>query len=47
MWVYPANSEAVTPDVFGFAPIPENPATLTASEIADNRERWIDECPTS
>ena len=43
MWVYPANSQAVTPDVFGFAPIPDNPATLTPSEIADNRERWIDE----
>ena len=43
MWVYPVNTEAVTPDVFRFAPIPSTPAILTPAEISENRERWIDE----
>ncbi len=43
MWVYPVNEEAVLPDVFEFAPVPDEPALLSPGTIADNRERWIDE----
>ncbi len=43
MWVYPANEEAELPDVFEFAPIPQQPASLDPAVIAENRERWIDE----
>ncbi len=43
MWVYPANERAELPDVFEFAPIPDDPAELSPRTIAENRERWIDE----
>ncbi len=43
MWVYPANEQAELPDVFEFAPIPDDPAELSPRTIAENRERWIDE----
>ena len=43
MWVYPANEQANLPDVFEYAPIPNDPAELSPGAIAENRERWIDE----
>ncbi len=43
-FVFPANRSAQLPQEFvDHAVIPENPARLSASYIADNRERWIDE----
>lgn len=43
MWVYPVNGQAELPDVFEFAPIPDDPAQLSPRTIAEGRERWIDE----
>ena len=43
MWVYPANEDAELPEIFQFAPIPDNPASIDANAIARDRERWIDE----
>ncbi len=43
MFVYPANSNAVLPDVFAeHSLIPDNPATVSPSDIIENRESWID-----
>ena len=43
MFVYPTNKNAKLPDVFvKFAQIPENPAALSYSEIATNRDTWIE-----
>jgi len=43
MFVYPTNKNAKLPDVFvKFAQIPENPAVLAYSEIAANRDSWIE-----
>ncbi len=42
MFVFPANSEAELPEVFReFAIVPENPASLPAEAIEENRETWI------
>jgi thiamine transport system substrate-binding protein len=42
MFVFPANTGAVLPEVFAqFAEIPENPATVEPSAIEANREAWI------
>ena len=43
MWVFPANSDAELPELFGFVPAPDDPAVLEASTIAANREAWINE----
>ena len=43
MFVYPANSNAVLPEIFAeHSLIPDNPATVDPSAIAENRESWID-----
>ena len=42
MFVYPANREAQTPDVFlRFAEMPEDPVSMAPERIERNRERWI------
>ena len=42
MFVFPANSKAVLPEVFAkFAVIPTKPATLDPETIEANRERWV------
>jgi thiamine transport system substrate-binding protein len=42
--VFPANSNAALPDEFiAHTVLPESPAQLDPSEIAANRERWIQE----
>jgi thiamine transport system substrate-binding protein len=42
MYVYPVNPEAKLPDVFEkYAQVPAQPASLEATEIADNRDKWI------
>jgi thiamine transport system substrate-binding protein len=42
MWVYPANSRALLPDVFlRFAPAPAHPATMSPSTIDARRDSWI------
>ena len=42
MFVFPANSQAVLPDVFvRFAEMPENPATVAPEAIEANREPWV------
>lgn len=47
MFVYPANPEAPLPEVFTqFAEVPEQPATLSAEEIEQGREAWIEEWTT-
>ncbi len=43
MWVYPANEQATLPEIFEFAPVPDKPILISPSDIAENRERWIDE----
>jgi thiamine transport system substrate-binding protein len=44
MFVYPANTKAATVPAFtSFAVKPAKPFTLDASEIAENRDGWIDE----
>ena len=42
MFVYPVNPDAVTPDFFKFADVPTQPADLSAAEIGEKREQWID-----
>jgi thiamine transport system substrate-binding protein len=43
MFVYPVNKNAKLPDVFvKFAQVAENPAALSYSEIATNRDAWIE-----
>ncbi len=41
MFVYPVNQDAQTPDFFKFAVVPEQPAGLTAAEISEKRDGWI------
>lgn len=42
MFVFPANSEAVLPDVFTqWASVSDKPATVDPAEIDANREQWI------
>ena len=43
MFVYPVNRIAQTPDFFRFAEVPTAPAAITAAEISEKREQWIDE----
>lgn len=44
MFVYPANDRATLPEVFQqFSRVPAVPAQMTSAQIADNRERWIQE----
>ena len=43
MFVYPVNRNAQTPDFFRFAEVPTAPAAITAAEISEKREQWIDE----
>jgi len=44
MFVYPANSQAVLPEVFtAFSPVPSAPAQVAVDEIERNRETWINE----
>lgn len=43
-FVFPANQEAdLPPEFVEHTVIPDAPARLPANEIAENRERWIDE----
>lgn len=42
MFVYPVNRDAATPDFFRFAEVPAQPAGITAAEISEKREGWID-----
>ena len=43
MFVYPANKNAKLPDVFvKYAQVAENPAVVSYSEIAANRDAWIE-----
>jgi thiamine transport system substrate-binding protein len=43
MFVYPVNKNAKLPDVFvQFAQVAESPAALSYSEIASNRDSWIE-----
>ncbi len=42
MFVYPVNPDAETPDFFKFAEVPAQPAGLTAEEIGEKREEWIE-----
>ena len=41
MFVYPVNPNAATPDFFRFAEVPSLPADISAQEISENREAWI------
>ena len=42
MYVYPVNPAAKLPEVFvKYAQVPQQPASLSATEIADNRDKWI------
>jgi thiamine transport system substrate-binding protein len=44
MFVYPVNKNAQLPKVFvNFAQVAESPATLSYSEIASNRDSWIED----
>jgi len=44
MFVFPASSRAVLPDVFvEHAAVPEAPLTMDPADIEKHRERWIDE----
>lgn len=44
MFVFPANTDAQLPEPFrAHAQIPTQALTLSLSEIAENRDRWIDE----
>lgn len=43
MAVYPVNSEAKVPEAFvAFSKVDVEPAEMPASEIAENRQKWID-----
>ena len=42
MYVYPVNPAAKLPEVFvKYAQVAQQPASLSATEIADNRDKWI------
>jgi thiamine transport system substrate-binding protein len=42
MWVYPASSRAVLPDIFlRFAPVPARPSIMSPSAIDAGRDAWI------
>ncbi|MDA1256225.1 MAG: thiamine ABC transporter substrate-binding protein [Chloroflexi bacterium] len=41
MFVYPVNQNASTPDFFKFAEVPSLPADISANEIGEKREQWI------
>lgn len=44
MYVFPVNSEAQIDETFvKFLDVPENPATLDPAEIANHREKWIND----
>ena len=44
MFVYPANSEAVLPEVFvDFSPVPSSPVEVAVDAIELNRETWINQ----
>ncbi len=44
MFVYPVSQAATLPEVFvKFAEVPNQPVTLSAEQIEQNRERWINE----
>jgi thiamine transport system substrate-binding protein len=42
MFVYPANSQAKTPDFFRFAEVPTTPADIGPAMIDAKRDEWID-----
>ncbi len=43
MFVYPINKNAQLPEVFlKYAEVAQSPATLSADEIAANRDTWIE-----
>ena len=43
MFVYPVNKNAQLPEVFtNFAQVAERPAVFSYSEIASNRDAWIE-----
>ena len=47
MFVFPANSEAILPDVFvEYATVPANPVLMDPSVIEENRDRWLAEWAT-
>jgi ABC-type thiamine transport system substrate-binding protein len=39
--VYPVNEHAATPDSFKFAEVPSQPVGISAEEIGEKREEWI------
>ncbi|MBT3942894.1 MAG: thiamine ABC transporter substrate-binding protein [Chloroflexi bacterium] len=41
MFVYPVNENAGTPDFFKFAEVPAQPSDISATEIGEKREDWI------
>lgn len=41
MFVYPVNENANTPDFFKFAEVPSFPADISAEEIAEKRDQWV------
>jgi thiamine transport system substrate-binding protein len=41
MFVYPVNPNASTPDFFKYAEVPTQPADISAQEIGEKREQWI------
>jgi ABC-type thiamine transport system substrate-binding protein len=42
MFVFPVNPQAKLPEVFEkYAQVPQNPASVSAEDIARNRETWI------
>jgi thiamine transport system substrate-binding protein len=44
MYVYPVRPDAALPDVFTkFAVVPPTSLSLPPKDIADNRDKWIDE----
>ena len=44
MFVYPVNTDAKLPQEFEqFAPIPADPVTISADQIAQNRDAWLQE----
>jgi len=47
MFVFPANEDAVLPDVFvKYATVPANPITMDPAAIEENRDRWLAEWAT-
>ena len=44
MYVYPVLPDAALPDAFTkYAVVPTAPLSMSPKDIADNRDRWIDE----